>query len=79
MLILAEVLQIVIEVQRERVDLNPLHNFDKNFVGEFLDVFDKLSAERRVKLQRKLEEFKLWNNFWLFKEEFQLIKVKFYG
>jgi len=49
-LILAEVLQIVIEVQRERVDLNSLHNFNKDSIGEFLDIFDKLSAERRVEL-----------------------------
>lgn len=39
-LILAEVLQIVIEVHGERVDLDSLHNLHKNSIRKFFYILD---------------------------------------
>lgn len=58
-LVVAEVLQVLVELLGEGVDLDALYDLQQEAVGQVGDRADQLAAQRRVVLQRELEEFDL--------------------
>lgn len=58
-LVVAEVLQVLVELLGEGVDLDALDDLQQEAVGQVGDGADQLAAQRRVVLQRELEEFDL--------------------
>lgn len=69
LLVIAEIMKVLVKLLREGVNLDAFNDLNEEAIRQVSDGADELTAERRVILQRELEELNLGLDFFFALEE----------